>query len=144
MQNSVSGRSLAAAEDRSRHSPIAVKQDDDIGSDQIDTQTSGSCRQQEDELFAPWLVVFVDRSRSRFVIGTSVDTTVFYTQPLVSPRGFMSRNRYTLLTVSSELTIVLQNIQDTAHLREDQDSRIFLLHSLQKSVEDPHFVRIVD
>ena len=144
MQSSVSGRPLAEAENFSRHSPVAVKQDNDIGSDQVDTQTSGSRRQQEDELFAPRLVVFVDRSRSRFVIGTSVDTTVFYTQLPVSPRRFVSRNRYTLLTVSSELTIILQNIQDTAHLREDQDSRIFLLHSLQKSVEDPHLVRIVD
>lgn len=57
--------------------PIAVKQDHNVGGDQVDTQSSGTRRQQEDELVAAWLVVFVDGSRSRIVIGTSVDSAVF-------------------------------------------------------------------
>ena len=41
-------------------------------------------------------------------------------------------------TILTEQTIILQDVQDSAHLAENQDSRAFLLHRCEKLVEDDH------
>lgn len=48
------------------------------------------------------------------------------------------------LTVSPEHAIIFENIEHTAHLTEDQDARSFLLHRLEKLVEDDHLAGVVD
>jgi hypothetical protein len=60
-----------------RYIPIAVVQDDDIGSRQIDAEATGTCCQQEDELVAAGLVIFVDTCDTIAVCSPTVDTTVF-------------------------------------------------------------------
>lgn len=46
--------------------------------------------------------------------------------------------------MSAELTVVLQNIQHSAHLREDQHPRSLRLHRLEQLVQDHHLAGIID
>ena len=47
-------------------------------------------------------------------------------------------------TILTEQTIILQDVQDSAHLAENQDSRAFLLHRCEKFVEDDHLPGVFD
>ena len=126
--------------------PIAVKEHDNVGRDQVDPETSCSGRQQEDELVAPGLVVFVDGLGSSVVIGSSIDTAVLCCRrkhPCQRWRSVWLEPEHRL-TVSSELAVVFQDVQHSTHLRENQDTRTLLHHSLQKSIENPHFIRVVN
>ena len=58
--------------------PITVKQDDDVGCDEVDTETTGSGREQENKLFTLWRIVVVDGRNTGLVIGTTIDTAVFW------------------------------------------------------------------
>ena len=58
------------------HLPVAVEENHDIRSDQVDTQTTGSGGEQEDKLLASGGVVLVDRIDTIFVRRVSVDTAV--------------------------------------------------------------------
>lgn len=46
--------------------------------------------------------------------------------------------------MSSELTVILQDIEYSTHLGKDQDSRSLGLHGLEELVENDHFTSIVD
>ena len=56
--------------------PITVVQDDDVGGGQIDTETTGTRREQEDELVAVGLVVLVDGCDTVVMGCSTVDTAV--------------------------------------------------------------------
>lgn len=58
-------------------SPVRVVENDDIGRDQVDTKTSSTSREQEDEFFGSRLVVSVDLFHTIFVSSSSVESTVF-------------------------------------------------------------------
>jgi hypothetical protein len=58
--------------------PIRIKQNDNIGSDQIDTQSTSSSCQEEDKLLAAWSIIVIDGGNSGFVIGSTIDSAVFY------------------------------------------------------------------
>lgn len=47
-------------------------------------------------------------------------------------------------TITTEHAIVLQNVQHTAHLTEDEDARSLLLHAFQKLVENDHLASVVN
>jgi hypothetical protein len=61
-----------------RYVPVAVVQDDDIGSRQIDAEATGTCRQQEDELVAAGLVIFVDARDTIVMCSPAIDTAIFW------------------------------------------------------------------
>jgi len=61
-----------------RYVPVAVVQDDDIGSRQIDAEATSTCRQQEDELVAAGLVIFVDARDTIVVCSPAIDTAIFW------------------------------------------------------------------
>lgn len=56
--------------------PVAVVEHHDIGGGQVDTKTSGTGREKENELLAPWLVILVDSHDTIVVCGTAVNATV--------------------------------------------------------------------
>lgn len=58
--------------------PITVVQDNNIGRDQVDTQTTSSCRQQEDKLVTVGFVVLVNTLDTVLMRSVSVDTAVLY------------------------------------------------------------------
>jgi hypothetical protein len=60
-----------------KYVPIAVVQDDDIGSRQIDAEATTTCCQQEDELVAAGFFIFVDTRDTIVVCSPTVNTTVF-------------------------------------------------------------------
>ena len=60
--------------------PITVVQDDDVGSGQVDAETTGARGEQEDELVAVGLVVLVDGDDTVVVRRASIDAAVFYTR----------------------------------------------------------------
>ncbi len=47
-------------------------------------------------------------------------------------------------TVSAEHAVVLQDVENTAHLTEYEDSGSLSLHSLQELVEDDHLAGVLD
>jgi len=47
-------------------------------------------------------------------------------------------------TVASEETIVLKNIQNTAHLTENKNARTNGLHTSKQLVQDHHLPRVVN
>ena len=53
-----------------------VIEDDGVSRRKIDTETTGTRREQEDELLAVWLVVLVDSDNTVFVGSPTIDTTV--------------------------------------------------------------------
>jgi hypothetical protein len=61
-----------------RYVPVAVVQDDDIGSHQINAEATGTCRQQEDELVPAGLVIFVDARDAIVVCSPPIDTAIFW------------------------------------------------------------------
>ena len=56
--------------------PITVVQDDDVGGGQVDTETTGTRGEQEDELVAVGLIVLVDGSDTVIMSGSTVDAAV--------------------------------------------------------------------
>lgn len=56
--------------------PVTVVQDDDVRRCQVDTQTTSTSGEQEDELLASGLVVIVNSGDTIFVTRASVDATV--------------------------------------------------------------------
>lgn len=48
------------------------------------------------------------------------------------------------LTVLSEKTIVLQYIENTTHLAEDEDSGPLRLHRRKQFIKDEHLARVFD
>lgn len=56
--------------------PIAVKEDDNIGRDEVDAETSSAGREEEGELIRVRGVVLVDGSNTVLVGSASVDTAV--------------------------------------------------------------------
>lgn len=45
-------------------------------------------------------------------------------------------------TVTSEQTIILEDIKHSAHLTEDQDSGAFLFHRVEKFVQNDHLATV--
>jgi hypothetical protein len=68
---------------------------------QVDTQTTCAGTQNETELFAIRSIEFIDGSFSRVIIGVTINTTVLVT------------------TLEHE---ILQDIQNTRHLRENENT----------------------
>jgi len=56
--------------------PVTVVENNDIGCDQVDSESTSPSSQQENELGAVGLVVFVNCCHSIFVVGLTVNTTV--------------------------------------------------------------------
>lgn len=48
------------------------------------------------------------------------------------------------LTVSTELTVILQDVQHSTHLRKDEDARTLCFHGFQKLVKNEHFTGVVN
>mmetsp|Transcript_34075 Transcript_34075/g.73803 ORF Transcript_34075/g.73803 Transcript_34075/m.73803 type:complete len:464 (-) Transcript_34075:575-1966(-) len=103
--------------------PVRVVQDHDIGRVKVDSETSGSRGQQEGELLRVWRVVSVDAFLPVLSRGVSVDPAV-----LVPP----------------EEHVVLQDIEQTGHLREDQHAGSLLLEPRQKLIEENHLTGVLD
>ena len=81
--------------------PIAIKEHNNIGSCQIDAETTSTGCEQEEELLGAWLVVLIDCRNTVFVCRRPVDTAVL---------------------ISSHDTVILQDIQYTTHLGENKHS----------------------
>ena len=60
-----------------RNEPIRIKENDDIGGNQVDTQTSSSSGEKESELLRSRSVVLVDGGDSILVVGSSIDSRIF-------------------------------------------------------------------
>lgn len=61
-----------------RDVPVAVVEDDDVRSRQVDTQTTRTRRKQEDELLAIRLVILVDREDTIVVSCSTINPAIFY------------------------------------------------------------------
>ena len=109
--------------------PVAIVQNDDIGGRQVDTETTCTSRQEEDELLAARLVVLVDGDDTIFVCSATIDTTVLY--KLVSRRACALRQK---LTVLSKQAVIFENVKNAAHLTENEDSGALGFHVLEKLV----------
>lgn len=48
------------------------------------------------------------------------------------------------LTVSTELTVILQDVQHSTHLRKDENPRTLRLHGFEEFVKNDHFTSIVN
>ena len=55
-----------------------------------------------------------------------------------------SKQRASGRTVSAEQAVVLENIEHTTHLAEDEDTRALRLHVLEQLVENDHLARVLD
>lgn len=103
--------------------PVAIEQNDNVGGNEVDTETTRTGCQKEDELFTARGVVLVNRADTVLVRRVTVDTAVLEV---------------------TELAVVLENVKHTTHLREDEDARALGLHRLEKLVEDDHLAGVVD
>ena len=103
--------------------PVGVKNDDDVGSVEVDAQSAGPRRQHEDELGRARSVVLLDLRVPVLVGRLTVDTTV---------------------AVATVPTVVLENVENSGHLCEDEDSRALALKLGEKLVEDGKFLRVKD
>jgi hypothetical protein len=56
--------------------PVRIVENDDVGCGKVDTETTGSSSQEEDELLRVWLLIVVDSLETVFMRGTSVDPAV--------------------------------------------------------------------
>lgn len=56
--------------------PIAVKEDDNVGGNKVDTETTSTSGEQEDELFAVRCVVVVDCGDTVLMSSVTVDSAV--------------------------------------------------------------------
>ena len=54
-----------------------------------------------------------------------------------------SKQRASGRTVSAEQAVVLENIEHTTHLAEDEDTRALRLHILQQLVKNDHLARVL-
>jgi hypothetical protein len=54
------------------------------------------------------------------------------------------RHHEGILTILTEETVVLENVQDTRHLAKYKDARAFCFHVFEKFVEDYHFASVFD
>jgi hypothetical protein len=138
---------------RGENEPVAIEQNDDVGGDQVDTKPTRSSRQQEGELLRTRSVVLVDSRDSIFVSGPSIDSAVFCTRnrrKVVSSRLILRQREEKIgregrgRTVVPEHHVVLEDIENSAHLREDEDSRALCLHRREELVEDDHLSGVVD
>ena len=103
--------------------PVGVKEDDDVGGVEIDAQSAGPRRQHEDELGRARSVVLLDLSVPVLVRRLAVDATV---------------------AVAAVPTVVLEDVKNSGHLREDEDARVLALQLGQQLVEDGQFLRVED
>lgn len=46
--------------------------------------------------------------------------------------------------MSTELTVILQDVQHSTHLRKDENARTLCFHGFQKLVKNEHFTGIVN
>jgi hypothetical protein len=56
--------------------PITIEQNDNVGSDEIDTKTTSSGGEEENKFLTIGGVVIVDSGDSGFVIGSTIDSAV--------------------------------------------------------------------
>jgi hypothetical protein len=56
--------------------PITIEQNNDVGSDQIDTKTTSSGGEEENELFTIGGIVVVDSGDSGLVVRSTIDSAV--------------------------------------------------------------------
>mmetsp|Transcript_27083 Transcript_27083/g.59561 ORF Transcript_27083/g.59561 Transcript_27083/m.59561 type:complete len:286 (+) Transcript_27083:2321-3178(+) len=89
--------------------PIRIVQDANVCRLEIDSEPSGTSRQNETKLFAVWCIEGVDGLLSIFVCSVSIDPTIF---------------------VSSHDHEIFQNIQNTGHLCENKDAALSLFEAL--------------
>lgn len=60
--------------------PVAVKQDNNVGCGQVNTQTACTSSQKEDEFIAARLVVFVNCINTILLAGLTINAAVFWRQ----------------------------------------------------------------
>ena len=101
--------------------PVAVIQHHDVRAGQVDPETAGTRRQEEDKLLGVRRVVVVDGRDPILVRGRAIDTAV--------------------LEVAED-AVVLENVQHATHLREDQDPASLLLHAHEELVQHDHLARV--
>ena len=73
------------------YAPVAIVKHDDVRGRQVDTESTSTGSEQEDELLAARLVVLVDGNDTVFVCSATIDTTVLYR--LVSRRAYAIRQK---------------------------------------------------
>jgi hypothetical protein len=108
-----------------RYVPVAIIQDSDIGSRQIDADATSTCREQEDEpVAAARLVIFIDAAtRSPCAVPPSIrqySVRIKLIDDMVFDRKMNS--------------LYCRNRQYTAHLAEDQDSQTLCFHGHKEPV----------
>lgn len=57
--------------------PVGIEQDDDVGGNEVDAETTSTRGKQEDELFATRGVVLVNRCDTILVCGVTINAAVF-------------------------------------------------------------------
>ncbi|KAI6748785.1 hypothetical protein HG531_007732 [Fusarium graminearum] len=103
--------------------PITIIQNNDVGSCQVDAQTTSTCCKEKDELLRPRLIVLINSSDSVLVGGSTINSAVL---------------------VLSENAVIFKDVQQSTHLGEDENTAALLLESLKQFVEYSHFTCIVN
>lgn len=57
--------------------PIAVVQNDNISSGQVDAEAPSASREEENKFLAPWFIILVDRADTIVVRGSTIYTAIF-------------------------------------------------------------------
>ena len=103
--------------------PIAVVQNDNVGRRQIDAKAAGARRQHEQELFAARRVKFVDLLLTQLVLSLTVEAAIL---------------------VAAPPAIILENVEHSAHLREDENARALRLQLYEQFVEQMQLAAVLD
>jgi len=121
--------------------PVAVVEDDNVGRGQVDAKAASSSCEQKHKLkraffsfhlnlfswetyFAgAWTVVVVNLGCARLVVGLAVDAAIL---------------------VATEVEVIFQQVENTAHLGEEEDTRAVGLELCQEEVQHHHLARGLD
>jgi hypothetical protein len=103
--------------------PITIIQDNSVGSHQVETQTTCSSRDEEDELVSIRRSEVINLQLSVIELGTSIKSAIF---------------------VLHESAVVLKNIQHRCKSREDQALTVVCLRFAEESVQELHLAASFD
>eukprot|EP00053_Salpingoeca_punica_P017129 m.163900 g.163900 ORF g.163900 m.163900 type:complete len:637 (-) comp17120_c0_seq4:1564-3474(-) len=103
--------------------PVAVVEDDDVGSGEVNAETACTGAEHEDELLAVGRIVLVDHALTVLVRRLAVEAAVL---------------------VAAPPAVVLQDVQHAGHLAEDEHARALLLQLLQQPVKHDHLAAVLD
>lgn len=97
--------------------PVTVVEDNCVGCHQIETQTTSSCRDQEDKLVCVWRSVIVNLRLSLIKLSVTIKSAIL---------------------VVSKPAVVLEDIKHRSETREDKSLTLILVAFLEELVHELH------